>query len=169
MNQDMIISIDAGCGTNKKAQIGLDIVKTPSVDIICDLEHIPVKKDSVDSIISEHVIEHVEKPYDVLREFHRILKKGGILNIATPHAFTTGAYSIDHKNYFVLRSLDYVLNPFLVEHYSGLQFKLKSRTLRLHGRLSKHLNPVVRTNPMFFERLLKFMPFEPDIQWIMEK
>jgi len=35
-----VITIDAGCGTNKKADIGLDIVKTDSVDIICNLEYI---------------------------------------------------------------------------------------------------------------------------------
>ena len=128
-----MISVDAGCGTNKKADIGLDIVKTDAVDIICDLEHIPLKNDSLDYITSEHVIEHVDNPYNMLMEFHRILKKGGILHIAAPHAFTTGAYSIDHKHYFVLRSLDYVLNPYLIKNYTGIHFKLKSRTLKLHG------------------------------------
>lgn len=165
-----MVSIDAGCGARKKAEIGLDRVKTDSVDIICDLEYIPLKNDSVDSIISEHVIEHVNNPYNLLREFHRILKKGGILHIAAPHAFTTGAYSIDHKHYFVLRSLDYIINPYLIKYHSHIPFKLKSRTLRLHGRVSKYLNPLIRINPEFFERtFLKILPFEADIHWIMEK
>lgn len=164
-----MISIDAGCGTHKKGDIGLDIVRTDAVDIICDLEQIPLKDDCVDCIITEHVIEHINNPYNTIREFYRILKGGGEVHIGVPHAFTTGAYCIDHKHYFVLRSLDYVINPYLSEHYSGIQFKLKYRTLRFSGRFTKWLNPLVRLNPELFERLLKMLPVEPDIVYVLEK
>ena len=91
------------------------------------------------------------------------------MRIGVPHAFTTGAYSIDHKHYFVLRSLDYVINSHLSEHYSGIQFKLKYRTLRFSGRFTKWLNPLVRLNPELFERLLKMLPVEPTIVYVLEK
>lgn len=163
------ISIDAGCGTNKRCDIGLDIVRTEATDIICDLEQIPLKDDCADYILAEHVIEHLNNPYNTIREFHRILKTGGKVHIGVPHAFTTGAYSIDHKHYFTLRSLDYVINPHLVKHYSGIQFKLKCRTLRFSGGFTKWLNQLVRLNPDLFERLLKMLPLEPDIVYVLEK
>lgn len=164
-----MISIDAGCGTNKKANIGLDIVRTEAVDILCNLEKIPLKDNCADYIITEHVIEHINNPYNAIREFHRILKKGGVVHIGVPHAFTTGGYSIDHKHYFTLRSLDYVINPNLARHYSGIQFKLKCRTLRFSGKFTKWLNSLVRLNPEIFERFLKMLPLEPDIVYVLEK
>jgi len=128
-----------------------------------------LKNKSVDCIICEHVIEHVNNPYNMLKEFYRILKDNGELRIGTPHAFTTGAYSIDHKNYFVLRSLDYVINPHLIKNYSNISFKLKYRTLRFSGKFSGWLNPLVRLNPEFFERFLKMLPLEPDILYVLQK
>jgi ubiquinone/menaquinone biosynthesis C-methylase UbiE len=168
-SKNKLISVDAGCGVNKKGNIGLDIVITDAFDILCDLEQIPLKDNSADSIITEHVIEHITNPYNVIREFRRILKTGGVIHIGVPHAFTTGAYSIDHKHYFTLRSLDYVINPDLAKYYSGIQFKLKYRTLRFSGRFTKWLNPFVRINPEIFERLLKMSPLEFDIVYVLEK
>jgi len=164
-----MLSVDAGCGINKKGDIGLDIVKTPAVDVVCDLEKIPLKDSCVDNIITEHVLEHINNPYDTIREFYRILKKGGEVHIGVPHAFTTGAYSIDHKNYFTLRSLDYVINPNLSKQYSGINFMLKYRTLRFSGRFTRWLNPLVRSYPEIFERFLKMMPVEPDIVYVFKK
>lgn len=49
------------------------------------LEAIPFADRSFDAIGSHEVVEHVEDPAIVLREFHRVLKPGGVCVIATPN------------------------------------------------------------------------------------
>jgi predicted SAM-dependent methyltransferase len=57
-------------------------------DLIHDLRKpLPYEDNSVDYIYSEHFIEHlsIQEGLKVLSDFHRVLKKGGILRIATPN------------------------------------------------------------------------------------
>jgi 2-polyprenyl-3-methyl-5-hydroxy-6-metoxy-1,4-benzoquinol methylase len=52
----------------------------------CDLNlEIPLASDSQDFIVSTEVIEHLENPRAVFREFHRILKPGAHLIVTTPN------------------------------------------------------------------------------------
>lgn len=51
-----------------------------------DLNHGgPVPASSFDTLISAEVIEHLENPREVAREWHRILKPGGTLVMSTPN------------------------------------------------------------------------------------
>lgn len=78
--------LDLGCGTDKKeGAYGVDHIEFPSVDYICDLNEIPWVfgggGQSWDVIYMTDILEHLEKPIDILREVHRILKIGGTLII----------------------------------------------------------------------------------------
>lgn len=54
--------------------------------IQADLNHpIPLPDQSFDTIISTEVIEHLENPRFVFREFHRLLRPGGTLIVTTPN------------------------------------------------------------------------------------
>jgi SAM-dependent methyltransferase len=54
---------------------------------ICN-DSIPFKDDSVDAIYCSHVVEHIENEHiqRMFRECYRVLKRGGVLRIATPDA-----------------------------------------------------------------------------------
>jgi len=81
--------LDLGCGTDKfkgdegDIVIGIDIHRFKGVDIVYDLNKnpYPYESNSIDRIIMDDILEHLEKPIDVLRECHRILKKNGILKV----------------------------------------------------------------------------------------
>lgn len=62
--------------SSKKADINHDI-RTP----------LPYDENTVDFIYNEHFIEHltVQDGLQVLSDFNRVLKKGGVLRIATPN------------------------------------------------------------------------------------
>ena len=51
---------------------------------ISNLESFSMKNNSLDSIISLEVIEHVERDRNVLKEFYRILKPGGFCIVSVP-------------------------------------------------------------------------------------
>ena len=49
-----------------------------------DIESIPLKDESVDTVVSLAVLEHLENPLHLIKEAYRILKKGGSLLLTTP-------------------------------------------------------------------------------------
>lgn len=66
--------------------IGLDMIKTPFTDIVCDFnEKIDYPSDSVDLVWCRNAIEHIKKMNTFMNEIHRVLKKGGMAIIITPH------------------------------------------------------------------------------------
>jgi SAM-dependent methyltransferase len=59
------------------------------VSVIGDAENLAnIPDSSVDFVIANHVVEHMEYPIKALCEFYRVLKRGGVLYIALPDART---------------------------------------------------------------------------------
>ena len=78
--------IDVGCGDYKfEGAIGIDAresLKEKYGDeiIIHDLNKgLPLPDESVEMIIASHVMEHLYHPEEMLKEFYRVLKKGGMV------------------------------------------------------------------------------------------
>lgn len=46
---------------------------------------LPYKNSEFDNVVCAEVLEHLENPHNLLREFNRVLRKGGILVISTPN------------------------------------------------------------------------------------
>lgn len=55
-----------------------------NIHFYASLDNIPMKDESFDSIICNAVLEHVENPNKVIKEFSRILKRGGYLYLCVP-------------------------------------------------------------------------------------
>tara|TARA_Y100000034_G_C6874719_1_gene399847 strand:- start:855 stop:1526 length:672 start_codon:yes stop_codon:yes gene_type:complete len=52
-------------------------------DIIGDALNIPLEKESIDSVFSSQVLEHVKDPKKMVNEIHRVLKKKGACILTT--------------------------------------------------------------------------------------
>lgn len=92
------VLLDAGCGRSAPVLrkfsgqasrlIGVDVVE-PTGELsgveyhCCDLTDIPVQADSVDVVMARSVMEHLDDPLRVYREFSRVLKPGGKLIFLT--------------------------------------------------------------------------------------
>lgn len=84
--------LDVGCGNKPYADlftgckyIGVDISdEDSSPDIIGSATQIPVQDGFADIVISTQVIEHVPEPLAMVRECHRVLKKGGFFILTGP-------------------------------------------------------------------------------------
>ena len=80
--------LNLGGGTKQfDGALNVDITPGDGVDIVADLSAYPWPwpDSSVDGIHISHVIEHFPDPAPIIRECHRVLKKGGFLRIVVPH------------------------------------------------------------------------------------
>jgi predicted SAM-dependent methyltransferase len=77
------------------------------VSIIGDAEHLDSLQDcSVDFVIANHLVEHLENTLQGMREMHRVLRPGGILYLALPDPRAT----FDRER--PLTSVDHVVDEF---------------------------------------------------------
>ena len=88
----MSFALNLGCGEKTYKQIGgLPCVNIDSrnikgaIDI--DLFNLPFDNNSVSYILASDIIEHFTKPdlKKLLKEWSRVLKKGGIIKVRTPN------------------------------------------------------------------------------------
>ncbi|MBI4909927.1 MAG: methyltransferase domain-containing protein [Acidobacteria bacterium] len=80
--------LDVGCGRNKyPGAIGVDRNPAGRADVLCDLDRFPYpfRDQSFHQVRAIHVIEHVADVIKTMEEFHRLLKPGGRVILATPH------------------------------------------------------------------------------------
>lgn len=113
--------LDLGCGTHKKARIGLDRYPARDVDIVFDLEkfeflhleprptnqgygigQLPFPDSSIKSIISHHCFEHIGENFiPLMDDIYRVLEPGGVLRAITPLFPSNSAVADpDHKRMF---------------------------------------------------------------------
>lgn len=79
------IALNLGGGKNKFEKIyNFDLGNYDNVDLIGNLETLPFVDNSVDLVISNSVLEHVENYNKVIDETYRILKPGGFFYLCVP-------------------------------------------------------------------------------------
>jgi len=89
------IQLDVGCSSHKQeGWIGLDRRKLPGVDIVHDLERLPLPlpENCCTQILCSHVMEHLNPSLhvDIMDEFWRIMKPGGMLWLSMPYPGSRG-------------------------------------------------------------------------------
>ena len=159
--------LEIGCGNKKiPGAIGLDVVKTPYVDVVHDLDKIPYpfKKETFDEIYADNVLEHLDSPLDeILGELIRILKPKGIIRVVVPNCQSVGAFADPtHKKFFGWTTFDYFgSNP--QSFYTKSRVKILRKKFRVNpGRLSsKILKPIevfVNAFPNLYMMFFSFLP-----------
>jgi len=97
--------LDLGCGPHAKKEgaIGLDIRPAPHIDVVHDLNRFPYpfEENEFDWIEMSHIIEHVDRPLNLMNEVHRIAKNGAAVRIITPHYTSQLSYGdLTHYHHF---------------------------------------------------------------------
>lgn len=159
--------LEIGCGNKKiKGAIGIDIVKTPQVDIVHNLDKIPYpfKANSFDIIYADNILEHLDIPLDnLLGELCRICKPNGILKIKVPNCLTVGAFADPtHKKFFSWFTFDY-FGSNSQSYYSKTRVKIiRKRFICNTGRMSsKLLKPIeifANSFPNLYMMFFSFLP-----------
>ena len=116
--------LEAGCGSGAMANwlekkwnaavVGVDLSlfgltnarkKYSPHFVQSDLEMLPLKSNTFDTVLLFDVLEHVVYPQSMFKEFFRVLKKGGYLIIISPNLMFNPRVPIGTK---ILEAIDYL-------------------------------------------------------------
>jgi SAM-dependent methyltransferase len=96
--------LNFGCGNDiKDGWDNVDIQRNSKMDKRFDFNKFPypLKKDYYDLIYISNVLEHLEKPDEVLYELWKSCKNKGIIHIIVPYYNSRGAYNdMAHMHFF---------------------------------------------------------------------
>ena len=146
------MKLNLGCGQKRiDGFTGVDLIKTPVVDIIHDLNVFPYpfKSDSIEEIIMDNVLEHLDDVIKVMEELYRLSKPGAIVKIFVPYFKSNSAYTDPtHKHFFTETSFKYFTTDNSLNFYTNARFEIIETKLICHKQYkdAKH----------FFRNLLPF-------------
>jgi SAM-dependent methyltransferase len=118
------LRLNFGSGQYKKEGfVNIDIDQKTNPDVVYNLNDLPypLEDNSCSRIEADHVLEHLQNPFDVLIELHRVLQPGGELLVRVPH-FSRGFTHPDHKRGFDV-SFPLYFNPKFKGGFTGTIFK----------------------------------------------
>jgi SAM-dependent methyltransferase len=120
--------------------INVDWQAGPTTDVVHDLNVFPYPwpDNSVEDIEMSHCLEHLDKPFAVMKELHRIMAPGGRLHIQVPH-FSRGFTHAEHEHGFDVTFPTYFNPRFKTSGYYGFEFLCEK--VALHWEAFFHLMP----------------------------
>lgn len=100
-NPDALI-LDFGAGNPARTELFDNVVRMdfghyPTCDVVSTERNLPFRDEAFDFVISESVFEHVRDPWHCAAELHRVLKKGGRVQVDC--AFLYPVHSEPHNYY----------------------------------------------------------------------
>jgi len=81
-----LISLEVGCGQSRKHPVRLDFSTGTAANVIGDAANLPFRNGSFQLVYSSFVFEHLQNPQVALREWKRVLRPRGCLEIITDNA-----------------------------------------------------------------------------------
>lgn len=131
--------LNLGCGEAKKeGYVNLDWQAVVDPDVLHDLNVFPYPfaDNTFDLIAAFHVMEHLDHPFIVMKELHRILKPDGRLHLKVPH-FSRGFTHAEHTHGFDVMFPYYFDRTFTLSGYTGVEFQLEK--IEFHWFAFPHL------------------------------
>ena len=172
-------TLDLGAGSAKYQEIirqkaeeytTFDMAPGENIDVVGDALNLPFKDDSFDTVISSQVLEHVEKPWIMIKEIRRVLKENGTCILTAPFLIPYHADPHDYFRYtkegimslfknegFEIIECDYYSKIFTVLsemiHFVFFTFKKRGawarRFMRYVVRLAKFLDKFAKTDVVY--------------------
>ncbi|HEY4517747.1 MAG TPA: class I SAM-dependent methyltransferase [Candidatus Paceibacterota bacterium] len=171
-------ALDVGCGSRKlPGAIGVDIVKTPQVDVLHDLALFPwpFETNTFDLIFLNHALEHMEELLKTMSEIHRIARPGARIVIQVPYFRSADAYTDPtHRHFFTSRSLDYFVEGTGCDEYRYVPIRFKKLGFwygwpqRSRNSLRRALKGVMHRYPQWYDQYLSLLLPVDCLTWELE-
>lgn len=138
------MKLNIGCGKDiKKGWINLDSIKIDGVDVVHNIEMIPLpfEDGKFDVILCQDVLEHIDIIH-VLEDIYRIMKKDAVLKIRVPHFSSVSNFTDPtHKTMFSINKFDFFLINSKREYYFNFHFsKIQNKKITFHKSMKYFYN-----------------------------
>src|SRR3989338_9405335 len=87
--------INLGCGTDiLEGYLNVDFEKFKGVDFVCNLNKLPYpfKSSQFRKVYMRNVLEHLDNPWEVMKDVYRISSNGAIISLRVPHFSSHNAW-----------------------------------------------------------------------------
>ncbi|MDI6800918.1 MAG: methyltransferase domain-containing protein [Thermodesulfovibrionales bacterium] len=147
------MKLNLGCGNKrKKGFLGVDLYPCEAVDKIADLNDVlPFENNSIDEILLDNVVEHIQDISKLFKELHRICVNEAKITVITPHFASAASWRdpthIQHLSYFSMNHFE----KESVAHYVGGGFKVLERKLSFGGVMGNIGRLIFMVSPKTYE------------------
>lgn len=133
------------------------------LDFISNVQAVPLADGSVDAVICNAVIEHVDEPWNLASEIYRILRPGGVAYVYAPFLYPYHAENSDDEVHdggydcyrFTIDGLRYLFRPFASMKVSPVEYGLVlwwRQIVRHHPKMHWSYRHVHRLQKYFEKR-----------------
>lgn len=177
--------LDVGCGKAKReGAFGIDQFSLAGVDLVCDLNQPwPLEDGRFDHVIFRHSIVHLESLEHALREARRVVRKGGTIEVISPHFSSDNAFTDPTMRFSTgWRTLDYYCsNGSMGYGYYGqvglriadrriylYRCELRNRRQQIVALCLRPLEALVNAGPRLYEKFFCFILRGNEIRFLLE-
>lgn len=132
----------------------IDPVPDYEPDIVGDIHHLPLEKNSVDAIFCLAVLEHVENPWKAVEEMHRVLRPGGKILLYIPFLYYYHAEQGYYRDYwrFSLDASKLLMRSFIKTEFVSVRGAFETILNLVPGGKMKILVSVARILDRVFKK-----------------
>ncbi len=142
---------------------GMDMRKGPGVDIIANVEEMPMEDESVGTVIALNLFEHVRCFWKGFDEIYRVLRPGGAFFVSCPFFLHRHSYPNDYWR-FTPDAFSYLLEKY-PQKLIGLQGP-SNKPLQIWALAYKAPAPVITAElHQQFKRAMQRFAYEPVPLW----
>lgn len=141
--------------------LGIDMRSGPGVDLVANVEDLPLASGSVGTVLALNTFEHVRSFWRGLDEVHRVLRPDGVLILSTPFYFRIHEFPHDYWR-------------FSPTAYETLLERYPSKIIGWHGARHRPANVwaiacrqarISAEDYAMYRRLVARYAREPDTSW----
>jgi len=168
------MKLNLGCGDDiREGWINIDLAPGPGVDRVWNLEEtpLPYEDGTIDEIFASHVIEHLypHQWHELIRDFHRMLRPGGRLEIRVPYGIGRHNSHTYHRSWF----WPYTIDAFIDLKHRGscevdTEVKFFSRKPKIRWRMPGTWTLKERFGIRLPERYDIPIGYRSEIIWVLE-
>jgi predicted SAM-dependent methyltransferase len=149
------MKLNLGCGKDHmKGYVNCDISPDVNPDKIVDIEKgLPFMENAVDEIVMNHVLEHFQKPINIMKELYRVCKNGATIKIRVPYFSSESAFSMmDHYSFFSWTTFDFLEKNHPC-HWQGFgNFKIQKKKLKWRSQFW-FLEKIFSLSPRIYQEI----------------
>ncbi|MBZ0308030.1 MAG: class I SAM-dependent methyltransferase [Anaerolineae bacterium] len=109
-------------------------IQTGTLDFVSDIHAVPIAANTVDAVICNAVIEHVQQPWVLAQEIYRILRPGGVAYLYAPFLYPYHAENTSRDEHvggydfyrFTADGLRYLFRDFSVMKLSPVEYGISA-------------------------------------------